>query len=92
MGFDYPRVVIDRVANRSKLENLSGSRLPKFTFAEKLRIKGTYDFLGINHYITMYTRAAADPPVIRPNLDVDAGGERFRDPSWEGCGAAWIKV
>jgi beta-glucosidase/6-phospho-beta-glucosidase/beta-galactosidase len=85
-------VVIDRVAERSKLENLPESRLPKFTLAEKMRIKGTYDFLGINHYITTYTRAVDDLPVNRPSIDIDAGGERFSDPSWEGCGAGWIKV
>jgi hypothetical protein len=32
----------------------AGSRLPKFTDAEKTLIKGTYDYLGLNHYSTHY--------------------------------------
>ncbi|KAI8528557.1 hypothetical protein RHMOL_Rhmol12G0157600 [Rhododendron molle] len=41
---DYPSSMIDRV----------GSRLPRFTNAESALLKGSLDFVGINHYTTFY--------------------------------------
>jgi len=31
-----------------------GTRLPQFTAEEKDRIKGSYDFVGFNHYTSQY--------------------------------------
>lgn len=33
-----------------------GSRLPKFSPAESLAVKGSFDFIGINHYTTWYAK------------------------------------
>lgn len=33
-----------------------GSRLPKFPPAESLAVKGSFDFIGINHYTTWYAK------------------------------------
>nr|GMD00400.1 beta-glucosidase 40-like [Ipomoea batatas] len=41
---DYPRSMRSRV----------GDRLPKFSAAESALVKGSYDFVGINHYTTWY--------------------------------------
>lgn len=41
---DYPQVMKDTV----------GNRLPKFTEEQKNIIKGSVDFLGLNHYTTLY--------------------------------------
>jgi len=41
---DYPQVMKDRL----------GDRLPKFTEEERLMLKGSTDFFGLNHYTTMY--------------------------------------
>ncbi|GMI87428.1 beta glucosidase 40 [Hibiscus trionum] len=43
---DYPSSMITRV----------GSRLPRFTTAESALLKGSLDFVGINHYTTFYAR------------------------------------
>lgn len=43
---NYPSSMIARV----------GSRLPKFTKAESTLLKGSLDFVGINHYTTWYAR------------------------------------
>ncbi|KAG9152159.1 hypothetical protein Leryth_019717 [Lithospermum erythrorhizon] len=43
---DYPRTMRTRV----------GNRLPKFSQAESSLVKGSYDFIGINHYTTWYAR------------------------------------
>jgi beta-glucosidase/6-phospho-beta-glucosidase/beta-galactosidase len=37
-----------------------GDRLPKFSDAEKVMIKGTSDFFGLNHYTTMYAAQASE--------------------------------
>ncbi|XP_019166356.1 PREDICTED: beta-glucosidase 40-like [Ipomoea nil] len=44
MTGEYPRSVISRV----------GDRLPKFSAAESALLKGSYDYLGVNHYTTWY--------------------------------------
>ncbi|KAH7858676.1 hypothetical protein Vadar_026570 [Vaccinium darrowii] len=43
---DYPKTMISRV----------GDRLPRFTQAESALLKGSLDFVGINHYTTFYAR------------------------------------
>ncbi|KAG5522454.1 hypothetical protein RHGRI_034587 [Rhododendron griersonianum] len=43
---NYPDTMIDRV----------GDRLPRFTKAESALVKGSLDFVGINHYTTFYAR------------------------------------
>jgi beta-galactosidase len=47
---DYPEVMKERL----------GDRLPKFSDAEKVMIKGTSDFFGLNHYTTMYAAQASE--------------------------------
>ncbi|XP_057481585.1 beta-glucosidase 40-like [Actinidia eriantha] len=43
---EYPSSMITRV----------GSRLPRFTKAESALLKGSLDFIGINHYTTFYAK------------------------------------
>lgn len=43
---DYPNSMRTRV----------GNRLPKFTRAEAALVKGSLDFVGINHYTTFYAK------------------------------------
>lgn len=44
---DYPPVMRKNV----------GSRLPSFTDEETKRVKGSFDFVGFNHYIVVYVKA-----------------------------------
>ncbi|KAK4587621.1 hypothetical protein RGQ29_018863 [Quercus rubra] len=41
---DYPQT----------MKKIVGSRLPSFTYAESSQVKGSFDFIGVNHYITIY--------------------------------------
>jgi beta-glucosidase len=43
---DYPNSMTARV----------GNRLPKFTVEEVALVKGSLDFVGINHYTTWYAK------------------------------------
>ena len=47
---DYPDV----------MKAQSGGRMPAFTPDEVTLIKGSYDFFGLNHYTTTYTRLNKD--------------------------------
>ncbi|XP_018320185.1 myrosinase 1-like [Agrilus planipennis] len=49
---DYPEVVKEYIATQSSLEGYKRSRLPQFTPDEINYIKGTSDFMGLNHYNT----------------------------------------
>ncbi|XP_066397534.1 beta-glucosidase 31-like [Miscanthus floridulus] len=44
---DYPPVMRKNV----------GSRLPSFTDEEAKRVKGSFDFVGFNHYVAIYVKA-----------------------------------
>ncbi|KAK3931564.1 Cyanidin 3-O-glucoside 7-O-glucosyltransferase (acyl-glucose) [Frankliniella fusca] len=48
---DYPAALKDRVEYYSRKEGLTESRLPKFTEEQKLRLKGSADFLCFNAYM-----------------------------------------
>ncbi|CAL5352302.1 unnamed protein product [Camellia sinensis] len=43
---DYPDIMKKNV----------GTRLPAFTKIESEQVKGSFDFIGVNHYTTIYTR------------------------------------
>ncbi|OVA18903.1 Glycoside hydrolase [Macleaya cordata] len=40
----------------SSMRNRAGSRLPRFSNAEAALVKGSLDFVGINHYTTYYAK------------------------------------
>lgn len=45
------------------MTSLVGDRLPQFTPAQRKRLTGSFDFLGINHYSTKYYTAAKEDKV-----------------------------
>lgn len=69
---DWPQVMIDRIANRSKLEGLPRSRLPEFTKEEIDYINGTFDFLAFNTY-KVWTVKNVEVPISYPDNQFDAG-------------------
>ncbi|KAF2903156.1 hypothetical protein ILUMI_03026, partial [Ignelater luminosus] len=79
---DYPAIVKDCVADRSKKEGFPRSRLPAFTTDEIRYIRGTSDYFGINHYITaLYVEREPDP-IGEPSFDKDLRVKSWQDPSW----------
>ncbi|XP_063974634.1 myrosinase 1-like [Diachasmimorpha longicaudata] len=67
---DYPQVMKTRIAENSKVEGLTHSRLPEFSPEWINYIKGTADYLGINHYA---------PFMVEPANKTDSG--RWYDDS-----------
>ena len=43
-----------QIAEKSALQGFNKSRLPEFTEEEKLLIRNSSDFFGLNHYSTSY--------------------------------------
>ncbi|KAF4788169.1 Lactase-phlorizin hydrolase [Turdus rufiventris] len=66
-------------------------RLPEFTESEKQRIKGTYDYFGLNHYTTVLTYNMNYPTSVM-SYDSDRGVATVTDRSWLDSGSAWLKV
>ena len=71
------------MAERSKLEGFPQSRLPKFSLLEQINNRGTYDFLGLNHYNSWLVKATEEVPIGKPSVQNDIGTSRHVDPGWE---------
>uniref|UniRef100_A0ACB8G1J9 Uncharacterized protein n=1 Tax=Sphaerodactylus townsendi TaxID=933632 RepID=A0ACB8G1J9_9SAUR len=84
---DYSEVMKRRIQERSQGQ----SRLPEFTEDEKKRIKGTFDYFGLNHYTTILA-SNLDYPAIISSYDADRGVASIADRSWLGGGSFWLKV
>ncbi|XP_035753771.1 lactase-phlorizin hydrolase isoform X2 [Egretta garzetta] len=88
---DYNEVMKRRIRERSLAQGLSQSRLPEFTESEKQRIKGTYDYFGLNHYTTVLTYKVKYPAGVQ-SYDSDRGVASVTDRSWLKSGSFWLKV
>lgn len=84
---DYPQVMRHRVRDR----------LPQFTPDDREWIKGSNDFFGLNHYITLYTSHAEGQNIkgevygeggISENQEVQLS----TDPTWEKTEMGWAIV
>ncbi|XP_025944747.1 lactase-phlorizin hydrolase [Apteryx rowi] len=88
---DYHEVMKTRIRERSLAQGLTKSRLPEFTESEKQRIKGTYDFFGLNHYTTVLVYNLNYPAAVA-SYDSDRGVASVTDRSWLGSGSFWLNV
>ncbi|XP_056630136.1 myrosinase 1-like [Diorhabda sublineata] len=87
---DWPQIVKDRVAERSKLEGLSESRLPTLTAFEIDYIKGTSDYLGLNHYSTQLINHTAEFPIGKPSFENDKNVIYWHRDDWTQGSADWF--
>ncbi|KAF2887266.1 hypothetical protein ILUMI_18907, partial [Ignelater luminosus] len=90
---DYPEAMKKLVAERSKKEGFKRSRLPEFTKKEVKYIRGTFDFLGLNHYSTVLIKDVPFPPIFgKPSVEKDSRTATLYDPSWPSGSTWWLKV
>ncbi|CAK6448613.1 unnamed protein product [Pipistrellus nathusii] len=78
---DYPEAMKWKVGNRSELQHLAASRLPRFTEEEKRYVRGTADVFCLNTYasrIVRYTTPKLNPPSYRDDQETT----EEEDPSW----------
>lgn len=89
---NWPQVVIERVANRSKLEGYKQSRLPEFSKEEIELIHGTHDYLALNHYSTSMINAMAERPIGRPSFANDISTREWKKKEWPKANSNWFTV
>ncbi|KAJ3636634.1 hypothetical protein MTP99_000157 [Tenebrio molitor] len=89
---NYPEVMIERVKANSLAEGYPQSRLPEFTADEQEMMKGTFDFLGLNHYSSDKVYFAEDGAGDHPSHWADTGVIGYQDASWPGSASSWLKV
>lgn len=77
---DYPKVMIEYIDRKSKEQNFPQSRLPKFTATEKIQNRRTYDYIGINVYITVL---AANKKQSQINFEMDMDVETSVSNNWK---------
>jgi len=83
---DYPQIMKDML----------GSKLPAFSEEEKIMLKGSSDFFGLNHYTTMYASndKGASQGDIKGNggINDDQKVALTRDDNWELTAMEWAVV
>ncbi|VVC93004.1 unnamed protein product [Leptidea sinapis] len=87
---DFPLSVRNTIAKKSKEQGYAKSRLPSFTADEIKLIKGSSDFLGLNHYTT-YLIKATNKKYPAPSLEDDISVERTAREEWIQSQTSWLK-
>lgn len=88
---DYPPIMRKRVDEISKRQNFRRSRLPSFTPEEVAMIRGSADFLGLNHYTT-YLITKNDGKISPPSFETDMGGTSSQKENWPKTNSTWLRV
>ncbi|KAK9511657.1 hypothetical protein O3M35_000277 [Rhynocoris fuscipes] len=87
---DYAPLMRQYIDWNSASEGRNESRLPYFTFDEVNYIRGTYDFLALNHYSSVLVKTGVSWP--KPSPMWDANVELAVDPKWPSSESPWLKV
>ncbi|XP_012287125.1 myrosinase 1 [Orussus abietinus] len=85
---DYPRLMRELVADKSKAGGFPRSRLPEFSREWVDYIRGSSDFLGVNYYtanVVEYGTVGPDPSYFR-----DQGVNEYFHPSWKPTASDWL--
>lgn len=80
------------IANRSKIQGFSRSRLPEFTEEEKEYIKNTYDFIGVNCYTGSLAAAIDQPDMETRDWSADSQVHDYQPDDWPSAASSWLKV
>ncbi|KAK6183901.1 hypothetical protein SNE40_006472 [Patella caerulea] len=83
---DWPTVLYEQVAQKSRAAGMSDSRLPEFTDAEIQLIKGSYDFLGVNMYTSTLISSQISPDNATVSFYNDQDVKKSDDPTWISSG------
>ncbi|KOC69583.1 Myrosinase 1 [Habropoda laboriosa] len=87
---DYPPLMRNMVDSQSSKQGFARSRLPKFTPEWVEYIRGTSDFLAVNHYTTRLVTNGTMGSI--PSHENDQGVVELTDSFWKGSASAWLKV
>jgi len=70
--------------------DMVGDRLPTFDQQWVDIIKGSWDFLGLNHYTTELVYP--DPDAQGEGWYVDQKSKTYQDPAWPNAASSWLKT
>lgn len=83
----------ERIDTLSIAQGFPQSRLPRFTDEEVVMLKGSSDFLGLNHYTSgLCQQPQVDAPLLPPSHGADVGVSCRQPPEWGESGSSWLKV
>nr|XP_049692102.1 myrosinase 1 [Helicoverpa armigera] len=88
---DYPPIMRSVVDKNSKEQGFPSSRLPSFTPGEVKMIKGSADFLGLNHYTTRLVQQVPKNN-SNPTSENDINVKQIIDEKWPKTGSSWLSV
>ncbi|XP_023022880.2 myrosinase 1 [Leptinotarsa decemlineata] len=89
---DYPKVMKDKIKERSLAQGFKESRLPPFTEKEIAEIKGTADFLGVNTYSSSLVSHDKEVDKMAMGYVKDSEVKDWFDDSWEKGASDWLTV
>lgn len=89
----FPKDIEARIAEKSAQQGFSKSRLPEFTEEEKVWVRGSSDFYGINHYTARLISASEHKDLNSvPSYEDDVDIGIFIPEAWIKSGADWLMV
>ncbi|XP_075991782.1 lactase/phlorizin hydrolase-like [Anticarsia gemmatalis] len=91
---DFPPVMKEKIAAKSAAQGFARSRLPELTPEEIDYIRGSSDFIGINHYSTYltYRNASVTGYYDVPSYYDDMETISYHSSEWEAGASSFLKV
>ncbi|CAH1100201.1 unnamed protein product [Psylliodes chrysocephalus] len=78
---NYPKIMIDTIAKYSEEQGYTESRLPSLSPTDLDKLKGAYDYIGLNIYDTFLVSADNETIDKTPTYENDCGA-KFFEPEW----------
>lgn len=83
-------MMVDQIAYKSKTGGFPWSRLPVMSEEEKEFIKGSADFLAINHYSSRLVYPREENPNLPISWSADTNIDETVNPTWKRAKSAWL--
>ncbi|XP_076231706.1 myrosinase 1 [Calliopsis andreniformis] len=87
---NYPEIMRDLINAKSKQQGYARSRLPEFEPKWIEYLRGTADFLSLNHYSSSLVKPGTQGEV--PSFQNDEGLITYANPNWKSSASSWLKV
>ncbi|XP_076259783.1 myrosinase 1-like [Rhynchophorus ferrugineus] len=87
---DWPELMKTRIANRSRQEGYSFSRLPEFTAEQLKYVNGTFDYFGLNMYTGLTAQYTGEFDIGEPNYYLDKGTSTSHGADWTPSSVSWL--
>ncbi|CAH2988917.1 unnamed protein product [Chilo suppressalis] len=84
---DFPQIMKEKVSAKSAAQGYYRSRLVEFTEEEVNMIRGSSDFIGLNHYTTYLSYRSNVTLEEKQDSDVTS----YQPNSWPGSASEWLK-